>query len=295
MEHQATKNYHLPNRLGFYYFPDCTHYAEKDVQRWLPAINEINARWLVLQSPVNRAIPEYFIRSFSESDINLVVDFNAPFADPVDWHDLELLVAFYGKWGAKYAMFNQNPNQKNAWASNQWGNSHLIDSVVDDFIRFGSLCLENGIRPVFPLLTPGGDYWDLAFLKIALTKLKEVAPLHIQNNFVLSAAAWDWGKSLDWGTGGQDRWPLVKPYKLPKESQNQLGFRTYEWYAPIARDIFGKSIPILLLQAGIANTSQVPELKILSSGIENKRFSPKKITGKEMIDAIIRRINSPLP
>jgi hypothetical protein len=286
MEHQATKNYHLPNRLGFHYFPDCLHYAEKDVQRWLPALKEINAQWLVVQSPVNRAIPEDFIRSFSASGINLVIDFNAPLSDPIDWHDLELLVAFYGKWGAKYAMLNQHPNQKRAWASSQWGDFHLIESVISDFIRFGSICLENGIRPVFPLLTPGGNYWDLAFIKNALTKLKEDAPLAVQNNFVLSAAAWDWGKSLDWGAGGQNRWPKVKPYKLPQESQNQLGFRTYEWYAPIAREVFGKSIPILLLQAGIANTPQDPDLKVQSAGIEKLLAIHHLLKGENVYEAL---------
>ena len=112
MEHQATKNYHLPNRFGFHYFPDCLHYTEKDIQRWLPALKEINAQWLVIQSPVNRAIPEDFIRSFSESDINLVIDFNAPLSDQIDWHDLELLIAFYGKWGAKYAILQSDTQTK---------------------------------------------------------------------------------------------------------------------------------------------------------------------------------------
>ena len=168
------------------------HYTEKDIQRWLPALKEINAQWLVIQSPINRAISEEFIRSFSDSGIDLVIDFNAPLSAQLDWHDLELLLAFYGKWGAKYAMLNQHPNQKEAWTGNKWGDAHLIDSVISDFIRFGSLCLENNIRPVFPLLTPGGDYWDLAFLKTALVKLKKEAPLAIQNNFILSAAAWDW-------------------------------------------------------------------------------------------------------
>lgn len=286
MDHQATKNYNLPNRLGFYYFPDCLHYAEKDVQRWLPVLKDINAQWLVIQSPVNRAVPEEFIRSISVSSINLVIDFSSPLSDSTDWHDLELLVTFYGKCGAKYAMLNQHPNQQNAWTASQWGDSQLVDSVISHFIRFGTLCLENGIRPIFPLLIPGGDYWDLAFLKIALAKLKEAAPLSVQNNFVLSAAAWDWGKPLDWGFGGHKRWPKVKPYKLPQDSQNQLGFRTYEWYAPIAREIFGKSIPILLLQAGIANAPQSSEVKFKSSSLEKLLMIYRLLKGENVYESL---------
>ena len=286
MDHQATKNYHLPNRLGFHYFPDCLHYTEKDIQRWLPALKEINAQWLVIQSPANRAVPEDFIRSLSASGINLVVDFNFPLVNEIDWHDLELLISSYGKWGAKYAMLNQHPNQQRSWSNSQWGNPDLISSVIKQFIRFGEICLENGIRPVFPLLTPGGDYWDLAFLKIALSQIKDDAPLAVQNNFVLSTAAWDWGKPLDWGAGGQEHWPKVKPYKLPEESQNQLGFRTYEWFAPIARTVFDKSIPILLLQAGTAGDPQNPETNALPSELEKLLAIYRLLKGENVYDML---------
>jgi hypothetical protein len=286
MDHQSAKNYHLPNRFGFYYFPDYLHYAGKDIHCWLPVLKEINAQWLVIPSPANRAIPEDFIRELSASGINLVVDFNFPLSAEIEWHDLELLISSYGKWGAKYSILNQHPNQQMSWDKSQWGNPDLINSVVSQFIQFGRICLENGIRPIFPLLTPGGDYWDLAFLKIALSQLKNDAPMVVKNNFILSAAAWDWGKPLDWGTGGKESWPNVKPYKLPKESQNQLGFRTYEWYLPIAREVFGKTIPTLLLQAGVANNPRDPESKIQSTEINNLLAINRLLKGENVYDEL---------
>ncbi len=296
MEHQATKNYHLQNRFGFHYFPDCAHYSENDIQRWLPAIKDLNVRWLVIQSSVNRAIPEEFIRRFSESGIDLVIDFSAPLTDQTDRHDLELLITLYGKWGAKYAILNHHPNQKKAWAKGQWGDVHLINSVINEFIQFGSICLENNIRPVFPLLTPGGDYWDLSFLKTALLELKNKAPLVILNNFVLSAAAWDWNRSLDWGTGGQARWPNVKPYKLPQESQNQLGFRTYEWYTSVGFEVFGNNLPILLFQAGISNDPHDPESGFQSAGLEKLLAIYHLIKGENIYDPLNRsQVLSPIP
>ena len=286
MDHHTTKNNRQPNRLGFHYFPDCIHYTEKDIQRWLPILKEIKAQWLVIKSPVNRAVPEDFIHSLSANGINLLIDFNLPLAGEIAWHDLELLISSYSKWGAKFAMLNQHPNQKSSWTDGQWGNPDLIDSVVSQFIRFGSVCLENSIRPIFPLLTPGGDYWDLAFLKIALSKLKDDAPLAVLNNFVLSAVAWDCGKPLDWGTGGQERWPKVKPYKLPEESQNQLGFRTFEWYAPIAREVFNKTIPILLLQAGISGNPQNTEAKAQAADLENLLAIYRLLKGENVYDVL---------
>lgn len=268
MDHQVLKTIRMPDRTGFHYFPDCLHYTEKDIQRWLPALKELNSHWLVIQAPRNSAIPEDFIRAISSGDINLVINFEIPLSEEIEWYDLELYLSSYGKWGAKYAILNQHPNLQRSWKNHQWGDPLLINSFVDQFIKFGAICLKNNIKPVFPLLTPGGDYWDLSFLKIALSQLNKNASAAILNNFVLSAAAWQWENPLDWGAGAQVRWPDIKPYKLPKESENHFGFRAYEWYVQIAHEIFERSIPILLLQAGISNDPQNSNKKLVPASME---------------------------
>lgn len=285
MEHKLKKISQVPNRVGFHYFPDSIHYTEKDIHRWLPALKKLNTRWLVIQAPRNYSVPEDFVRAISSCGINLILDFNIPLSEEPNWHDLELYLISYSKWGAKYAMLNKHPNLQRSWEKNQWGNPDLINYVVENFIIFGTICLKNNLKPVFPLLTPGGDYWDLSFLKIALLQLKKEAPAILQNNFVLSAAAWQWGHPLDWGAGAQICWPNVMPYKLAMSSENQLGFRTYEWYGLIANEVFGVDIPVLLLEAGVSNDPTGDRTKLAPASQEDLLAIVDLLNGKNVYDA----------
>ncbi len=48
-------------KVGFHYRMDSDHYSEKDLATWLPRLKELDASWIVLNAPTNRAIPEGFI------------------------------------------------------------------------------------------------------------------------------------------------------------------------------------------------------------------------------------------
>ena len=253
MDHRSEKNIFLPNRLGFHYFPDAQHYSEMQIKLWMPILDAMKVGWLVVHSPLSRAIPEDFIRSMADGKINIVIDFNHPLNADVDWDGLETLIRAYGQWGVKYALLDRRANMRAVWGSGRWGNPALVSNYADQFTRFSEMALENAIHPVFGPLVPGGDYWDLAFLQTALTRIAESAPDIVRNNLTLSAYAWDFGRPLDWGAGGPGAWPNAGPYKKPDEfNQNQQGFRTHEWYDAAARTVFGKSLPIMLFEAGIS-------------------------------------------
>jgi len=252
MDHINAINYSIPNRVGFHYFPDSLHYGEKDLSLWLPRLQDINARWLVINSPTNRAVPEEFINAVSKEKINIIVDFNLPLIEEIPWRDVETLLSSYGKWGVKYALLNQRPNSQKAWGIEFYKQPALVESHVEQFIQFANLALENAIKPVFSPLVPGGDYWDLAFLENALKILAKSAPALVVNKMALSAYAWDWERPLDWGAGGSKQWPDVKPYKVLKNSQDQRGFRTFDWYLDCVKSVMGKKMPIILFQAGVA-------------------------------------------
>ena len=116
--------------------------------------------------------------------------------------------------------------------------------------------MENHIKPVFSPLFPGGDYWDLAFIEKSLQSLAHSTP-QIKNNLVLSAYGWDWGRSIEWGSGGKNKWPKTKPFHKKQNTQDQQSFRTYEWYLELSEKIFGKKLPIIILEAGVPNDSFV--------------------------------------
>jgi hypothetical protein len=112
MDHKREKTYSISNRIGFHYFPDSLHYGEKDVELWLPRLKQLNAQWLVLDSPANRAIPEDFISAFSQSRIKTILNFDHPLSEEPIWSDLETLLRSYGKWGVNYALLDQRPNDQ---------------------------------------------------------------------------------------------------------------------------------------------------------------------------------------
>jgi hypothetical protein len=108
---------------------------------------------------------------------------------------------------------------------------------------------QAGLAPVFPVLEPGGDFWDLSFLRLALSGLERRSP-DLVNDLALAAAAPTGTRPLDWGIGGPERWPAARPYQTPVGSQDHLGLRLYDWYQALARAILGRSLPLFLLEAG---------------------------------------------
>jgi hypothetical protein len=252
MEHQSDKNIYLPNRLGFHYFPDADHYGQKHINQWLPIFQQMKIGWLVLHSPLTHAIPEDFIRPLAEAEIRLIVDFQHPLNQDPDWSAIGVLLSAYGKWGTSFAILDRNANLRDSWGSSRWGNPDLIKVYADQFLKFSGLALENAIHPVLGPLVPGGDYWDSAFLKILLSEIGESASAIIRNNFALSTYGWTQNRPLDWGSGGPVAWPAAGAYqKSSAESQNQQGFRSYEWVDAAAHTVFGRSLPVILLEAGI--------------------------------------------
>jgi hypothetical protein len=270
MDHKREKTYSIINRIGFHYFPDCLHYGEKDIELWLPRLKRVNAQWLVLNTPAKQAIPEDFIQSLALSRIKTILDFNQPLFEEPSWSDLETLLRSYGKWGVHYAILDQRPNSQAAWGADFWKQTNLVENFMRRFLRFAGMALNCGIKPVFAPLQPGGDYWDLAFLESSLKVLADSADSLLVNNTALSAFAWDFGHSLNWGAGGPSAWRAVKAYKVPETSQDQHGFRAYEWYSQISQTILGKKLPMLMLQAGLSDDPQQYIHTNLSSSLDKQ-------------------------
>ncbi len=271
MDHKSERNYRIANRIGFHYFPDSMHYREKDLNQWLPWLKRMNAGWLVLASPISRAIPEDFISALSKEKINTIIDFNHPLHQEVSWRDLEILLRSYGKWGANYVLLNQKPNSQKSWGVDFWNQPALVENHTRQFIQFANLALDCGLKPVFSPLVPGGDYWDISFLEGVLKILASSASSLVVNNTSLSAFAWDHDRPLDWGAGGPKVWPKVKPYQVPEDSQDQRGFRAFEWYSDSVNSLLGKNLPIILLQAGIPQDPARLSAKNVEADLEKQQ------------------------
>jgi hypothetical protein len=241
-------------RIGFHYFPDTQHYRQSDLQTWLPVLREVDTGWLTLQAPENRAIPEAFIRGLIDADIQPILQFNLNPANPGQNTSIPLLLNTYAGWGVRYIVLFDRPNLRTNWPASQWAQSDLVERFLDSFLPLAKACLTAGLKPVFPPLEPGGDYWDTAFLRAALQGIQRRGHDHLLSSLTLSAHAFVREHPLTWGAGGPERWPGARPYFTPPNQENQSGFYIFDWYLAIAEAVLQTQPPIILF--GLEEQSQ---------------------------------------
>ncbi|MGB7116488.1 MAG: hypothetical protein WBD56_10115 [Anaerolineales bacterium] len=238
------------SRLGFHYFPDTVHYSEHDLQSWLPELQKLAASWITLLAPTERAIPEYFINALIDAEIEPILHFVMPINGRANDVSLRLLLRSYARWGVRYVVLGDRPNNRSSWTTNSWAQIKLVERFLDIFLPQANLALNEGLLPVFPPLEPGGDFWDTAFLRTALRSIKRRDFETLLERLVLGVYAFAVNRPVNWGSGGPARWPGARPYDTPPGVQDQLGFRIFDWYETISKEEIGSSLPILLLRAG---------------------------------------------
>jgi hypothetical protein len=264
------------NQFGIHYFLDTLHYRQEDLKIWLPVLKDLRIGWIVLKSEKNRAIPEDFLKSLLKEGITPIIEFNLPLRSNIGTRDLKILLQVYAKWGVKYCVFFDRPNQKDSWTDNNWAQNDLVDRFLDQYIPLAKFALDEGLLPVFPPLEPGGNYWDTAFLRSCIKSLVRREQNQILEDLVLSAYAYTHRHDLNWGKGGPELWPQSKPYITPQGSQDQKGFRIFDWYEAISNALLQKEVPIILFASGLANNPD--PTKTSNEEIKKNWFNQKLIS-----------------
>lgn len=245
MSSMATAN----QRIGYYFYPDAEHYTARDLEAWLPVLDSLGAHWLTLRASPDRAVPEAFIRGLKQAGIEPIV--HIPCA--IGGHSPEELSAIlpsYARWGVRYVIVFDRPNMQRSWQASAWARSGLVERFLDIALPVLQLERQVGLQPVFPPLEPGGDYWDTAFLEAALGAIARRGKGPLLDDLALSLYAWTGDHGLDWGAGGPQAWPETRPYHLPEGSQDQRGFRIFDWYSVIAEKVLEHALPMLVVAGG---------------------------------------------
>jgi hypothetical protein len=245
------------SRIGMHYFPDTLHYTESDLLTWLPMLKSLGVQWLTLISPPNRAIPEVFIRGLIENGIEPILHIRPPLSQHPDRKELELLLNSYADWGVRYIALFDRPNTQASWSGEDWVQQELVERFLDTFIEYAEIVCRLGMYPIFSPLEPGGNFWDTAFLRSALQGIKSRGHERLLTRLVIGAYAWANNQSLNWGSGGPERWPGARPYFTPEGEQNQLGFRIFDWYNTISEAALNTRLPIILMGTGCKIGDQV--------------------------------------
>lgn len=235
-------------RIGFHYIQDTHHFRKSDLETWLPILISMDVGWLVLKTPIDRAIPEAFLKRLLSSQVEPVLHFQFSPEELPDLRDFRLLLNIYGKWGVRYITFFHKPNLRSFWKPDNWTKVDLVERFLDIYLPLAEICLEFGLVPFFPPLEPGGDYWDTVFLKTALQGIKRRSHSHLLDNIVIGAIARTNGRHLNWGAGGPERWPNAIPYNNSKQGENHLGFRIFDWYQALIQSCLVRTLPIFLFE-----------------------------------------------
>lgn len=237
-------------RLGIHYFPDTYHYRESDIHRWLPELKDLGMNWITLLALPNRAIPEFFIRSLVEENIEPVILIQSPIHSNFDPSELELLLSMYAKWGVRYISPFDRPNLRRMWHGWDWTSNGIVERFLDIYLPIATHMVDLELVPVLPPLEPGGDYWDTAFIRMFLRGIKRRGDKKLLEMLTIGAYGWKYNRPLDWGIGGPEKWPESQPYFTPADSQDQIGFRIFDWYSTIIQAELDRECPIIVLAGG---------------------------------------------
>jgi hypothetical protein len=240
------------SRLGYRYYSDALHYRDSDLQAWLPELQALGASWLVLETPADRAIPEFFIRALLDAGITPLLQMgSASLVNPPNVRDLSVLLNAYANWGVKHLILFDRPNSMDSWGNSGWFQADLVARFLDRFIPLAQTTAQSGIQPIFPALEPGGSFWDTVFLRTALQGIKSSGHAELLENLGLAAVARPGNRPLNWGAGGPEKWPEAKPYDTPPGQQDHTGFHIFDWYNAISQEITGKHLPLFLVETGV--------------------------------------------
>ncbi len=244
------------SRLGYVYRNDDRHYTQDDLRIWLPILESLNTRWLTLYASSERTVPEHFLAGILEAGIEPVIMIRGKLGESHP-NALQPLLRSYARWGVHYVVVFDRPNLRQNWKDAAWNQKGIVERFLDQTIPLWEFQQSVGLKPVFAPLEPGGDYWDTAFLRSAFESLACRGKSDLINDLHLGVYAWTFGRPLDWGSGGPSRWPEALPYHTPPNCQDQIGFRTFEWYADLAAQVIGHTPPMLVLAGGAIPDSEM--------------------------------------
>lgn len=247
----------MEKRLGFHYFQDVNHYQARDLTLWLSELQSLNASWLVIKSSTIQAIPEEFIQGMIQGGIQPIVYFDFQVNSNVKPEDLKVILSAYAKWGVKYVVFFKSPNLKSAWVDGTWSQGDLVERFLDRYLPFVKAAEQNGLTPVFPPLQPGGDYWDLSFLKKLLQLVQQRKSLDFTSNLHMAVSAQTFFRPLSWGAGATTKWKALRPYsKTETGEQDHLGINTWQWYQELLKSVLNVTPKFFLFWFGAASIEQ---------------------------------------
>jgi len=213
---------------------------------------------------------------------------------------LKVLLSAYSRWGAKFILFFKSPNVKSSWVEGTWSQGDLVERFLDRYMPFVRVAEQNGLTPVFPPLQPGGDYWDLSFLKKVLQLVQQRHSLDFTSNLHMAVSAQTFSRPITWGKGATAAWKSPRPYSKPEiGEQDHLGFNTWDWYRELIKSTLNITPKMFLFWFGTATIEKnqldanlsFEKLVELASG-ENSKSKPEVTLPEDILGCMLWLLSS---
>lgn len=240
----------IRQNLGFSYFSAPEYLIRNRIETWFPILKDLGSTQLILEASYDRAIPEDVFQLAYENKQEVILHFKGELPLARRFNEVAVLLDAYARWGVKYIVLGDKPNSKASWDVSGWKNDNLVDHFLDRFIPLADYVEKLGLIPVFPPLQPGGDYWDTAFMEMAVRGLQRRQMDSVLQKMAVASYGYTFNRSLTWGTGGPERWPGAHPYATPEGQEDQLGFNNREWMQAVVERTCGVRPAVLVLDAG---------------------------------------------
>ena len=240
-------------KLGFHYYKDAGHFDDPSLDYWLPKLQAAGTSWLVVYAPESGEIPENFIMRLRNARIEPIVVLNYQISEPPSAAIFQQRMAYFHSIGIHMVQFFNRPNMRSSWNAEDWIKPGLVTRFIRKYADYAVICIREKVIPLFPLLEPGGDYWDLAFLRSSIKLLKKEFSETLLSNLVFSASAALNRHPVIWNEAGPAACPPVIPYAEGKIDHR--GFYLFKWYEEILSAELGKKVPLLLMNAGMWDLS----------------------------------------
>lgn len=235
-------------KLGFHYYGDAGHFDEASMDFWFPKLQAAGTRWLVICLSQNVSVPQEFIDRLKSIRIEPIVIMNLSISEPPSQIQFEQTVRDYAEKGIRLIQFFNKPNLRRSYTPEDWMKPGLVKRFTERFAAYASIAIREKIIPIYPLLEPGGDYWDLAFFESSLKILKENYSEKVLPNLVFSAYCGLNEHPISWNAEGPAEYGYPAPYE--QNGVNHCGFYLYKWYHDLIVRELGKNYPMILFRAG---------------------------------------------
>jgi hypothetical protein len=203
-----------------------------------------------MQTHPSRPVPDFFLQRVMLADIEPVVIIKPEQIAPLKRRELSGTLRSLADSGVRYVVLFDQPNERKSWAPQDWAKPALVERFVDCLAPVLEAAAAEGMVPVLPALEPFGAYWDTVFLGGMLESLLRRGLGTLLVRSALGMRNFANSRPLDWGKGGREAWPEVKPYAAELEGEDHRGFLLFEWYQEIVREKLGHELPLIACANG---------------------------------------------